>query len=82
MDEDGSKWEGSDRRGEERRREDRRREDTGAPGGRERRSGTERRLFDRRAQGSTTGQLLVEVGLDGRRGQVDDRGIQQRNHLG
>jgi hypothetical protein len=62
MNEDGSKWEGSDRRGEERRREDRRKDDTGAPGGRERRSGTERRLFDRRAQGSTTGQLLVEVG--------------------
>jgi len=62
MDEDGSKWEGSERRGDERRKDDRRKEDVGAPGGRERRAGTERRLFDRRAQGSTTGQLLVEVG--------------------
>jgi hypothetical protein len=63
MDEDGSKWEGSDRRAvEERRKADRRKEDVGAPGAKERRSGSERRLFDRRAQGSTTGQLLVEVG--------------------
>src|SRR5215831_8377740 len=63
MGDDGSKWEGSDRRAaEERRKGDRRKEDLGAPGARERRSGTERRLFDRRAQGSTTGQLLVEVG--------------------
>ena len=28
----------------------------------ERRTGKDRRLFDRRAQGSTTGQLLIEVG--------------------
>src|ERR1700752_584807 len=63
MDEDGSKWEGSARRAvDERRKADRRKEDVGAPGAKERRSGSERRLFDRRAQGSTTGQLLVEVG--------------------
>jgi hypothetical protein len=43
--------------------EDRRKEDLGPPPGTpERRSGGDRRLFDRRAQGSTTGQLLVEVG--------------------
>ena len=43
--------------------EDRRREDIGPPPGTpERRVKGERRLFDRRAQGSTTGQLLVEVG--------------------
>ncbi|HKP87259.1 MAG TPA: hypothetical protein VJZ26_14240 [Blastocatellia bacterium] len=43
--------------------EDRRKEDLGPPPGTpERRRGSERRLFDRRAQGSTTGQLLVEVG--------------------
>ena len=53
-----------ERRHEDRRSgEDRRREDLGPPPGTpERRSGSERRLFDRRAQGSTTGQLLVEVG--------------------
>ena len=60
---DENKWEGAERRAvDERRRQDRRKEDLGAPGARERRSGSERRLFDRRAQGSTTGQLLVEVG--------------------
>ncbi|HEX8090875.1 MAG TPA: hypothetical protein VF762_18590, partial [Blastocatellia bacterium] len=43
--------------------EDRRKQDLGPPPGMaERRSGGDRRLFDRRAQGSTTGQLLVEVG--------------------
>src|ERR1051325_8034140 len=52
------------RQGDERRAgEDRRKENIGPPDGMpERRSGTDRRLFDRRAQGSTTGQLLVEVG--------------------
>ena len=56
--------------GEERRKsddrrsgEDRRKQDLGPPPGMpERRRGGDRRLFDRRAQGSTTGQLLVEVG--------------------
>jgi hypothetical protein len=43
--------------------EDRRKQDMGPPPGMpERRGGGDRRLFDRRAQGSTTGQLLVEVG--------------------
>jgi len=43
--------------------EDRRKENIGPPEGMpERRTGGDRRLFDRRAQGSTTGQLLVEVG--------------------
>jgi hypothetical protein len=53
-----------ERRTEDRRSgEDRRKEDIGPPPGvAERRSGNERRLFDRRAQGSTTGQLLIEVG--------------------
>ena len=53
-----------ERRTEERRLiEERRKEDLGPPnGGPERRAGMERRLFDRRIQGSTTGQLLVEVG--------------------
>ena len=53
-----------ERRSEERRQiEERRKEDVGPPnGGPERRAGLERRLFDRRIQGSTTGQLLVEVG--------------------
>src|SRR4030095_16620780 len=51
------------RRSEDRRAEDRRKEDNGPPDGEEeRRTGRERRLFDRRIQGSTTGQLLVEVG--------------------
>lgn len=48
---------------DERRREDRRKQELGPPpGSPERRTGRERRLFDRRIQGSTTGQLLVEVG--------------------
>src|SRR5215813_3193133 len=52
-----------ERRSEERRKEERRKQDIGPPPGvPERRSGRERRLFDRRVQGSTTGQLLVEVG--------------------
>jgi hypothetical protein len=42
---------------EERRKEERRKENLGPPIGQ-----PERRLFDRRAQGTTTGQLLVEVG--------------------
>src|SRR5713226_2177148 len=51
------------RTGEDRRKEERRISDLGAPAGSpDRRSGGERRLFDRRVQGSTTGQLLVEVG--------------------
>ncbi len=52
-----------ERRSEDRRKEERRKHDLGPPPGvPERRSGRERRLFDRRVQGSTTGQLLVEVG--------------------
>ncbi|MEK6410973.1 MAG: hypothetical protein AABN34_28970 [Acidobacteriota bacterium] len=48
---------------EDHRREERRKQDLGPPpGSPERRTGRERRLFDRRIQGSTTGQLLVEVG--------------------
>ena len=48
---------------DDRREEDRRQVDLGPPPGvPERRTGRERRLFDRRIQGSTTGQLLVEVG--------------------
>jgi len=48
---------------EDRRSEERRKQALGPPPGEpERRSGPERRLFDRRIQGSTTGQLLVEVG--------------------
>lgn len=62
-DDNASNWEEQERRREDRRREDRRKEDLGPPPGMpERRSGRDRRLFDRRAQGSTTGQLLVEVG--------------------
>jgi hypothetical protein len=59
-----SNWEGPDRRaGDERRREDRRGDDQGPPNGvSERRTGHDRRLFDRRQQGTTTGELLVEVG--------------------
>ena len=62
-DDDGSMT-AEERRTEERRLiEERRKEDLGPPnGGPERRAGMERRLFDRRIQGSTTGQLLVEVG--------------------
>jgi Histone H1-like protein Hc1 len=52
-----------ERRSDDRRKEQRRKQDLGPPPGvPERRSGSERRLFDRRVQGSTTGQLLVEVG--------------------
>ncbi len=52
-----------ERRSEDRRREERRQQELGPPAGEtERRNGRERRLFDRRVQGSTTGQLLVEVG--------------------
>jgi hypothetical protein len=51
------------RTSEDRRQEERRKQDLGPPvGAPERRDGGERRLFDRRVQGSTTGQLLVEVG--------------------
>ena len=52
-----------ERRSEDRRREERRKQELGPPPGEpDRRNGRERRLFDRRVQGSTTGQLLVEVG--------------------
>src|SRR6266513_3446795 len=52
-----------ERRSEDRRREERRQQELGPPPGEtERRNGRERRLFDRRVQGSTTGQLLVEGG--------------------
>ena len=52
-----------ERRSEDRRAEERRKQELGPPPGEsERRTGRERRLFDRRIQGSTTGQLLVEVG--------------------
>ena len=63
-DDNASSWGGDERRAvEDRRREERRKQDLGPPPGTsERRSGRDRRLFDRRAQGSTTGQLLVEVG--------------------
>jgi hypothetical protein len=61
---DGTNWNGTERRtGDQRRLEERRKEDLGPPPGvPERRILHDRRLFDRRAQGSTTGQLLVEVG--------------------
>ena len=63
MEEDDFNLTAEERRSEERRREDRRKQELGPPSGEaERRSGRERRLFDRRVQGSTTGQLLVEVG--------------------
>ena len=42
---------------QERRGEDRRKQDLGPPPG-----VPDRRVFDRRVQGSTTGQLLIEVG--------------------
>ncbi len=62
-DENSSDWNGPERRNDERRKEERRGQDIGPPiGVGERRSGQDRRLFDRRAQGTTTGQLLVEVG--------------------
>lgn len=41
----------------DRRGEDRRKQDIGPPSG-----VPDRRVFDRRVQGSTTGQLLIEVG--------------------
>jgi histone H1-like protein Hc1 len=51
------------RKSEDRRQEERRKQALGpAAGSPERRNGGERRLFDRRVQGSTTGQLLIEVG--------------------
>lgn len=46
-----------ERRSEDRRSDDRRKQDIGPPAG-----VSERRVFDRRVQGSTTGQLLIEVG--------------------
>jgi len=54
----------SERRADDdRRKGERRKQNLGPPPGHtERRNGGDRRLFDRRAQGSTTGQLLVEVG--------------------
>ena len=59
-----SDYDGPERRlGDDRRREERRKEDIGPPDGTgDRRTVGDRRLFDRRMQGSTTGQLLVEVG--------------------
>src|SRR5687768_12296984 len=42
--------------------EERRRSDLGPPAGVTERRVLNQRLFDRRAQGSTTGELLVEVG--------------------
>jgi hypothetical protein len=65
MDDDNFNVTADERRKSEDRRllEDRRKQDLGPPpGSSERRNGGERRLFDRRVQGSTTGQLLVEVG--------------------
>ena len=63
MEEDDFNLTVEERRSEDRRKEERRKQDIGPPPGvPERRSGRERRLFDRRVQGSTTGQLLVEVG--------------------
>lgn len=62
-DDDALKWSESERRlGEDRRKGERRKDDVGPPDGKGERRMGERRLFDRRAQGSTTGQLLVEVG--------------------
>ncbi len=55
----------AEKRGSDDRRggEERRKVDLGPPPGEpERRKGPERRLFDRRIQGSTTGQLIVELG--------------------
>ena len=63
MEDDDFNLTAEERRSEERRREERRKQNLGPPPGEpERRTGRERRLFDRRVQGSTTGQLLVEVG--------------------
>ena len=65
MDDDNLNVTADERRKSEdrRRQEERRKQDLGPPpGSSERRNGGERRLFDRRVQGSTTGQLLIEVG--------------------
>jgi hypothetical protein len=63
MEDDDFNVTAEERRSEDRRREERRGLNLGPPPGTpERRTGPERRLFDRRIQGSTTGQLLVEVG--------------------
>ncbi|HLF83314.1 MAG TPA: hypothetical protein VI837_03985 [Blastocatellia bacterium] len=63
MEDDEFNLTAEERRSEDRRREERRMHELGPPPGEtERRTGRERRLFDRRIQGSTTGQLLVEVG--------------------
>lgn len=63
MEDDDFNLTSEERRSDERRKEERRRLELGPPPGEsERRTGRERRLFDRRIQGSTTGQLLVEVG--------------------
>ena len=63
-DEDGLNLTAEERRAaEDRRKGDRRKDNLGPPPAEsERRTGGERRLFDRRVQGSTTGQLLIEVG--------------------
>ncbi len=63
MEDDDFNLTAEERRSEERRTEERRTQELGPPPSEsERRTGSERRLFDRRIQGSTTGQLLVEVG--------------------
>jgi Histone H1-like protein Hc1 len=63
MEDDEFNLTAEERRSDDRRREERRKAEIGPPPGEpERRTGRERRLFDRRIQGSTTGQLLVEVG--------------------
>jgi len=63
MEDDDFNLTSEERRSDERRKEERRKLELGPPPGEsERRTGRERRLFDRRIQGSTTGQLLVEVG--------------------
>ena len=63
MEDDDFNLTAEERRSEDRRSEERRKQDLGPPPGTpERRKRPERRLFDRRIQGSTTGQLLVEVG--------------------
>ncbi len=63
MEDDEFNLTAEERRSDDRRREERRTQEVGPPPGEsERRTGRERRLFDRRIQGSTTGQLLVEVG--------------------
>ena len=63
-DEDAFNLSSEERRAaEDRRKGDRRKENLGPPADMpERRTTGERRLFDRRIQGSTTGQLLIEVG--------------------